>query len=218
MQFRLGIVILAAGASERYGANKLISRHPSGCSLIRHTVQVCLPLCTFRSPVVVTGRWHDSLKTELCLAPCRLTYNVNWQQGMGTSIAFGVNSLLINGGKPVDTSGEMNSPTHILIVLGDLPLLSTDSLLALTHTAQRHPHKIIASAWQQNVTVPAIFPAEAFPVLKSLNNDKGAGLYLKKVMAEKPDDIELVAHAQAGVDIDKPSDWLFCDSAATGHV
>ncbi|WP_218312174.1 nucleotidyltransferase family protein [Alteromonas antoniana] len=207
MQFRLGIVILAAGASERYGGNKLISKHPSGCSLIRHTVEVCQPLCSFGLPVVVTGRWHDALTSELTSAPCQILHNVHWPQGMGTSIARGVNNLLTLEGRSGNTADELNTPTHILVVLGDLPLLTTDSLRSLSDTAQRYPKRVVASAWQKNVTVPAVFPAGAFPLLTSLREDKGARLILKKMLAENPDDILLVPHIQAGVDIDTPSDW-----------
>lgn len=207
MQFRLGIVILAAGASERYGDNKLTSKHPSGCSLIRHTVEVCQPLCSFGLPVVVTGRWHDALTSELSGAPCRLLQNIHWHQGMGTSISCGVGDLLKAGGRSGNTAGELNIPTHILVVLGDLPLLTTDSLRRLTDTAQRSPDQIAASAWLQNVTVPAVFPACTFSLLTSLREDIGARLILKKMLAENPDDILLVPHHQAGVDIDTPTDW-----------
>lgn len=210
MQLRLGIVILAAGASERYGDNKLLSRHPGGTSLIMHTVRVCQPLCTFGSPVVVSGRWHDSISRELHSETCQVLYNLHWQQGMGKSIACGVKGVIRHDSEKANTTEPLDSPTHILIVLGDLPLISTRSLCSLTDAAQRFPDKIISSGWEQKTTVPAIFPVGYFSALQLLNSDEGAKHILKKTLSEHPQDIITVPHTQAGVDIDTPSDWLAC--------
>lgn len=203
MQLRLAVLILAAGASERYKNNKLLSLHPAGSILINYVINTCLPLCSFKAPVVVSGRWHQSL-SQVVSPTVNLIYNADWQHGMGTSIACGVNHL-VSDTEP--GKGDVEQPTHILVVLGDMPVITTESVGALVEAMHRNPENVIVSAWHQRHTVPAVFPAEYFSELQSLASDEGARGLIKRLLTKQPQKVTSVAHEQAAVDIDTPEDW-----------
>lgn len=207
MQLRLAVIVLAAGASERYGDNKLVSAHPSGSSLIEHVVDACRPHCTFQLPVVVTGRWHGPLNRCLDTEVCRCVYNSQWHQGMGTSIACGVNAMLVAQKESADIASGRDFPSHVLVVLGDLPLITTASLGSLVNAMYEHPDRIIVSEWQQKCTVPAIFPAEYFPLLQGLSGDAGARNIIRHARLTQSHSILAIPHPEAGVDIDTPDSW-----------
>ena len=107
----IAAVLLAAGASNRFGEkNKLLS-DLGGKPLIRRVAEAIV--CSGVEVVVVTG--CDRLLIERALEglPLRFAHNLNWESGMGASIAVGVMAL----GQQVQGA---------FVVPGDLPFLTSD--------------------------------------------------------------------------------------------
>lgn len=192
----LGIAILAAGCSQRYGGNKMLAPLPGGQTLLGHCIEQCTPLS--RLPIiVVSGAYHNALSQQPFAASVNLVQNTHWQQGMATSIHQAVQCV---NRQPADI-------THLLVTLGDLPLVTTQSLNSLWEVAQSEPQTIIASFWEGRATAPAIFPRCFWPLLTQLSGDSGAGVLLRDAMAQSPPACIPVPHAEAALDIDTPQTY-----------
>jgi len=90
--------------------------------------------------------------------------NPNWVNGLGNSIAYGVEAVLKEN---ADLDG-------ILIFLADQPLLSFNYLNSLIKEFKKNPSKIIATNYGNKVGVPALFPKLQFHDLSELEGDFGA--------------------------------------------
>ena len=192
----LGVAILAAGRSQRFGRNKMLLPLTDGQTLLGHCIEQCTPLS--KSPVmVISGAYHNELSQHKFANPIQLVHNPNWAQGMATSIHEAVEHIQT-------LSADV---THLLITLGDLPLVTTTSLNSLWEVAKTEPETIIASLWEGRATAPAIFPRCFWPLLTQLSGDKGAGILLQDAMAQSPPACIPVPHAEAGVDIDTPQTY-----------
>lgn len=191
----LRALVLAGGAGQRYGGNKLLSDHPDGGSLLGHVVRAISPLVA--DTLVVTGRWHDALAPELARLPVIHVFNPDWQQGIGRSIACGIQQIRISW---PDT-------THILICVGDVPAISTASLSVLQEAAEKHPGTIIASAADDFIGAPAVFPTRFYSALSQLSGERGAIALIHEQLNNTPPGCVAVSHPEAAWDIDRPSDW-----------
>jgi molybdenum cofactor cytidylyltransferase len=165
----LTCIILAAGNSSRLGTQKqfVIFR---GKTLLNRTINIA----SFASNkiTVVTGYNHRQVKDLIASSYqdnpyiCDVVFNSNWQVGMGTSIAKGIDSVSDN-------------TQAVMILLTDQYLLQTVDIERLLQQYQNNPDHIIASQYfdrKRNATVlgaPAIFPTTYFSQLSTLTN-KGA--------------------------------------------
>ncbi|WP_181898355.1 nucleotidyltransferase family protein [Alteromonas aestuariivivens] len=195
MQYRLGVVLLAGGSASRYGRNKLLETS-GGKSLIEQVIGVYAPL-TLQPVVLVTGAYHKALSSQIRRPDVICHYNPHWQQGMGNSLASGLSAGL----------ARFPATSHWLIGLGDQPRVSTASLSKLVKASNQSPHKMVASAWKDRLTAPAIFPVEHCKTLTMLTGDRGAAWVLRQGAMTVPSTCEGVIHPEAEWDIDTPEDW-----------
>lgn len=191
-------ILLAAGESKRYGGNKLLARHHTGGSLISYATRQLRQLVEQQKLscfYIVTGRWHSQIESELdTVKPC-LLYNHNWQHGIASSLRVGVSEVLKHD----------NSITHVMISLADLALVTSTSLTTLIDTAKEFPETVVFSQWEEQMSVPAIFPRHCFHLLMELTGDKGAKRIIKHCY-EQGQAIG-VNHPESQFDIDTQSDW-----------
>lgn len=177
--YRLAFVLLAGGQSSRYNGNKLLSEHPiTKLPLVQHSVNEVIRArdkigSISKHPVtVVTGKWHDSVSSQLAEAFCGLTetpfeviHNRHWEEGIASSIRSGLSHLLSLSLHP-KTSPQTSSlstpalstsalpstkPSHVLFTLADLPSLNTQDLIRLIDTSKAYPNHIVCSEWQKHV-------------------------------------------------------------------
>jgi len=88
----LGAVVLAAGASQRFGAKNKLLEDFEGTPLILCVVGKVLGSGVGET-VVVTG-WDEAMITQaLERASVRFAHNADWQSGIGSSIAAGIGAL-----------------------------------------------------------------------------------------------------------------------------
>src|SRR5437868_1282596 len=88
----IGLLLLAAGASSRMGAPKQLLRY-EGRTLLRRAAETALAsVC--RPVVVVLGAHAPQLQPELIGLPLRIVVNTHWEQGMGSSLRVGMETLL----------------------------------------------------------------------------------------------------------------------------
>ena len=113
----IAAVLLAAGASKRFGENNKLLSDLGGKPLIRRVAEAIV--CSGVEVVVVTGCDRPQIEKALEGLPLRFAHNLNWESGMGSSIAVGINAL-----------GQQTQGAFV--VPGDLPFLTSDLIKDLT--------------------------------------------------------------------------------------
>lgn len=183
----IAVMIMAAGESKRFGGCKLLTQLDDAHSLLSHAVEQAL-VSNVGPVFAVTGRWHNEIelaqrKGKMGVVP--LLYNEQWYQGLGNSIAYGINKLATDY-------------DAVLITLADQVALNADDYKQLVSLA--HPDKIVCSRYNGKRGVPAVFPARFFHQLERFDGDHGARSLLR---GEELPVLEMVLQ-HASYDIDEP--------------
>jgi molybdenum cofactor cytidylyltransferase len=184
-------IVLAAGCSTRFGANKLLQPQ-QGKAIIRKSVEAILA-SKVDAVCVVTGSASDLIKTALAGMPITFADNPDFSSGLSSSLKCGVKSL------SVDCDGA-------LIVLGDMPFIAPgiiDRLLA--SFAPEAGRAICVPVYQARRGHPVLWGKRFFPELLTLEGDQGA----KQLMALHSDLVyELEVDDDAiHIDIDTKDDF-----------
>ena len=87
-------------------------------------------------------------------------------------------------------------------MLADLPLITTEHLETLVITWSESPTSIVASAFEDTLGPPIVFPRTDFDALLELKGDRGA----RPVIEANRDRVQAVPCEEAAFDIDRPED------------
>lgn len=186
----VGVIVLAAGASERMGQPKQLLRL-GGRSLLRRAVDTAL--ASVCRPVVVTiGAHRDLVEAELTSLPVVVAHNPEWSQGMSSSLRVGVAALL-RAAAGVEGA---------VITLGDQPLVRAADIDRLVDTRHDTRKDIVASAYAGVRGVPMFIAAAMFDDVAALQGQGGA----KHLIARYPARVAVVQLEAAAVDLDTPAD------------
>jgi molybdenum cofactor cytidylyltransferase len=192
----IAIVILAAGTSSRLGTPKQLLDY-NGKNLLRHAVDTALETeCA--SVFVVLGANSELLRKELKDKPVTVLENTNWQEGMASSIRYGLEYI----------TGTILRPDSIIFMVCDQPYVSSSLLLSLIEKKQEIKMPIVASSYEDKLGTPALFHRSFFPMLMELTGDKGAG----KLIADNLDKVATVAFPKGITDIDTKEDYDLLNS------
>lgn len=167
----LEVLLLAAGESKRMGQPKALLDW-FGQSLLEFQGK---KLQALNLPIsLVLGAYSNEIQKLSKSLEIETFVNPNWQDGMGSSVAFGVQELLQ---KKPETEA-------ILLFLIDQPLLEISDLNRLISSFQENPGKIIVSQSDEGWSgPPVIFPNTFFSELKNLSGDDGAKPVVKRNQA-----------------------------------
>jgi len=190
----LHAVVLAAGASTRFGSPKQLVR-VAGRPLL-HTAVTRAAEVTGNALTVVLGAGAAQLAPLLKHSPGSVVVNQDWREGIASSIRVGVARL------PATCAG-------VMLVLADQATVSADDLKRLASTWRKQPQYITAALYAGLCGAPAIFPRSAFRELAELRGDDGARLLLRR----NADRIVRVPMPSAALDIDTPEDLLAIEPA-----
>ncbi len=155
-------IVLAAGASSRFGAHPKQLARFHGEPLVARAVRVARQAGTW--PLVVLGA--DAERVSGVLDPdVEVVFNESWESGMGSSIAAGALAL------------RARTVTAVIVLPCDLPLVEASDLVALLEALA--DHDVAASRWGDTVGVPAAFGPGGLPILERLGGDVGARRFLR---------------------------------------
>ena len=153
-------MVLAAGASTRMGEPKQLLSWKS-TTLLNHCLNEVMQ-ANIHQTVVVLGAYHEKIQPTINQSNIQCLINKNWKEGMGNSIALAVHQL-----KNKDIDG-------LLVVLTDQPFVNTNYLNTLIKEFTPNKEQIIATNYDDNVGVPAIFDRQYFGTLSLLKEKQGA--------------------------------------------
>jgi molybdenum cofactor cytidylyltransferase len=185
----LHAIVLAAGASSRFGSAKQLVR-VAGRPLLHSAVARAAEVAG-AAVMVVLGARAAELAPLLNHSQSSVLINRDWREGMASSIRAGVARL------PA-------SCTAVLLMLVDQAAVTGEDLKRLVSAWRRQPDYIAAARYGTTTGVPAIFPRSTFPDLQSLRGDVGARVLLQR----NPDRVMRVPMPSAAIDIDTPEDLL----------
>ncbi len=179
-------ILLAAGASSRFGRPKLLEQW-QGVSLLRRAAGTLRDAGT--RPLIVVVPPGPEFRDELVGLASVLVVNLEPDQGIGRSIALGIGAL------PDDAMA-------VLIAVADQPLLSIDAVRSLLSAFQ--PGAIVAPRYGAHPGNPRVFDRRFFSELTSLHGDRGGQLVAD---AHPEAVVEVELPEPLGIDVDRPSDW-----------
>jgi molybdenum cofactor cytidylyltransferase len=185
----LHAVVLAAGASTRFGSPKQLVRigdRPLLNAAVGRAAEI-----VGQAVLVVLGAHAAELTPLLKHSPATVVINRQWREGLASSIRAAVARL-------------PPSCTGVLLLLADQAAVTAEDLRRLADAWNRNPEGIAAAVYATTLGVPAILPRFLFAELGELRGDVGAKVILKR----HQDRVTRVPMASAGFDLDRPEDLL----------
>lgn len=183
------VLVLAAGASTRLGSPKQLLEF-NGEQLLTLTLN---KLQQFDNDCVFTilGANATHIKEKSTATLNNLLHNPNWEEGMGNTIAFGIEHI----------TRKYPNLDGILVTTCDLPLITASDYFNITQLLTT-PQQIVASVAQGTLCPPVLFGKDYFNELKQLNGQKGAKAVINKHLQH----IVEYPNSRAASDVDTLSD------------
>lgn len=160
-----------------------------GQPLVRRAVYSARDAGAYQIIVVVGALAESVIAAVGDLTNVAFALNRDWKSGLASSLAVGIAAA-----KRIRLDG-------VLVATTDQPLVATASLRKLIDTFESG-RRIVASAYDNIVGVPAVFGTEHFDDLMKLEADEGAGRWLRT----RPNEVTTIAIDNASIDIDTPAD------------
>jgi len=191
MMSRIAAVVLAAGYSSRFGANKLLQLF-RGKPLVRYAVEAAT--ASKAEPViVVTGNDSRLVKDMLAKMPVELVDNFDFSTGLSSSLKSGLRNV------PADADGA-------IILLGDMPLIRPSTIDRLIDVFSLSSFQgVVVPIYHGRRGNPVLWSRRFFPGILALEGDRGAKPLLTKY-AELIYELE-VDDPGVHIDIDTPEDF-----------
>lgn len=185
-----GLIILAAGSSSRLGKPKqnLVFQ---GNTLLQRTVKSALA-ADCQQVLVILGANSAVIEPTIKNEPILITHNPDWEEGMASSIRYGLIALLKN-------HPNMQA---VILMLCDQPFADTSIINQLIQAAANNKH-LVASAYNGTIGPPALFNKTHFNELLTLKGNEGA----KKLLLKYADEVHTVPFPLGMIDIDTIGDY-----------
>ncbi len=191
-----GALLLAAGASSRFGSDKRTHRLSGGERLLHATTEKYIGC--FEQVVVVLKQGDAELEIALATrfgerAP-RVVTAAQAHLGMGHSLAAGI--------------ATVSDWVYAFIALGDMPFIEAATLAQLKRVMEcAGPESIVQPSYQGDPGHPVGFGRDHFSALQSLSGDAGARSIIEDLNDLKDQMVE-VPVSDEGVlrDVDQPTD------------
>jgi molybdenum cofactor cytidylyltransferase len=185
------VIVLAAGGSSRLGRPKqLVSLN--GQTLLAQTLEKACALPQ-ANVLVALGAYLSETGALAREFPVDVLPVPDWEKGMGHTLKESLRYAL----------KAYPAMEQIMVLVCDQPYLTTQHLCNLAEGSQIAPGKIIASRYQHQVGVPALFPRLFFPALLEIDDATGARSMLRSHVHE----VVTIPLEGGEVDIDTEEDF-----------
>lgn len=167
---KTAILILAAGKSSRMGSTKQLLSYKK-TTLLGWAIEQAKQ-SKANTVFCVLGANSEIIEKSIENYLVETIYNVDYNNGLSTSIIAGINHL------------KDKNFDSVLIMLADQPNVTTDYLNQLIITSEENNSKIVVSNYRNKMGVPVLFPRQYFNKLINLKGDNGAKDFLKMHLSE----------------------------------
>ena len=186
-----GIIILAAGASTRFGKPKQLLQY-RGKTLLAHAINEA-GNSNADAVVVVLGKDANLFKKEIDERKIRVAINSSWEEGMASSLRLGMDTLLKD--KPYIDA--------VIFMVCDQPHISSSILNKLIKTQQKTTKQIVTCNYGDSMGPPALLHKKYFEELMKLSGDAGA----RKIIQKNMNDVATILFPEGNIDIDTEEDY-----------
>lgn len=186
---RTALVMLAAGASARFGGPDKLLADLEGLPLLAHSAAL-LPGKLTAARIAVIGPGQQERRKILESAGWRVIENEMTQAGQATSLHVGI-----------EAAAGIGNTDSAMIVLADMPRIS-DRHIETMQDAMSSGAPAVMSRAGEILCPPALVSREAFPALLSTSGDRGA----RHMLAVLPGLKSVQLPADQAIDIDTPDD------------
>ncbi len=176
-------LLLAAGASGRFGAAKVLACL-DGTSLLARAIEALGTACGHPVRVVIGAR-AAQVEREVLSAGARPLENPGWRDGLASSIATGI-------------AGLPDESPAVLVALADQVALDAADYRLLVETWREARDRIVAAHYSGRNGAPTVWPRRYFADLAALSGDAGARALLER----HANNVTAVSMPGAAVDID----------------
>ena len=186
-------LVLAAGASSRFGSNKLLAPL-EGRPLLQHALDA-VAAAGLADVVVVLGDEAPAIEAAIAWRGERRVVNERPGDGLSSSLRVGL-----------DAAVELAGVDAVLVVLGDQPRLRAGVVRAVLAVAASpgtgHALFVRPRYADDSAPNPVLLRRAAWALAAGLDGDWGLG----PLMANRPEQVVEVPVAGANPDVDTPAD------------
>lgn len=178
----IGVLILAAGRSERMQSDKRLLPWRNS-TLVEHAIALCNQVGLDSVVALSDSSEDDAIYTRLCKSDTTLLRVSFTRHGMGATIANSIPYL----------------PSHwtgALIHLCDMPLVTASTLQSMAAALEKH--RIVVPSYVEKWGNPRGFDRSLWPDLAKLSGDVGA----KELIEQNRDQVFVYETTNSGVLID----------------
>lgn len=181
-------ILLAAGASTRFGADKLAAKIGDRTVLEMSAGAIRGSRCDRR--IAVVSAMTHSQAPALSALGFEIFVNDAPERGVSASLRIGVEAAAAQGA------------CRVLIALGDMPFVTSAHLDRLLEHAAAHETGLAFTEFAGRRSPPAVFDQKWFARLRALQGDVGA----RDLLRSASDLLAVAASPEAGRDIDRRTD------------
>ena len=186
----IGILLLAAGSSSRLGQPKQLVKINHEI-LIEYIINSAL--ATPCNPIVIVlGAHYQKIKPLIEHHSIYVLVNKNWEKGMGSTIACGMDFIIKN----------FPNLKAVILLVCDQYKLSEKDILKLITIYEKTEKNIIASKYGNTIGVPALFSKNIFQELIKLNSHQGA----KNIINQYKNELATIDFPEGISDLDTKED------------
>jgi molybdenum cofactor cytidylyltransferase len=194
---KVAAIVLAAGASTRYGQPKQLLP-VGGKTMLQHVVDIVLASPVDQTIVVLGHRADEmgaSVRQGLPTAadkPADIVTNEDWEAGLSTSMQAGLRAV-------------RSDAQAALFVLADQPTITPEIIAALLGRYQGTGAPIVVPTYQGKRGNPVLFDRSLFAELMKVRDDQG-GRQLIDMYGDRTERVEVGSEAVL-IDVDTEEDY-----------
>jgi molybdenum cofactor cytidylyltransferase len=187
---RVTAVVLAAGASSRFGSPKLTAPL-AGRPVLQHVLDAVAE-AEPGDVVVVLGDGHATIDSAIAWRRERRVVNPRPADGLSSSLRVGLRA-----------AAEDPGTEAAIVVLGDQPAIRAGTIRDVILAAETSQQPFVRARYARDgAPNPVLVRRESWPEAEALSGDRGLG----PLLAARPGDVLEVPVDGANPDVDTPAD------------
>jgi molybdenum cofactor cytidylyltransferase len=182
-------IVLAAGASSRFGSNKLLA-DLDGRPVLQHVLDAVADAGL--AGAVVLGASHEAVRAAIAWRGERITVNARPEDGIASSLRVGLDEAAM------DPSVEA-----VIVILGDQPAIRPGVIRAVVAAAQASSAAFVRARYARDgAPNPVLVRRASWARVAGLSGDRGLG----PLLAQIPEQVLVVDVDGSNPDVDNPTD------------